>query len=63
MSILRRSPRGALPLRAARNRFGGPPRIGDLYGRYEEGSINPTGVVVQTGEKREGLDIMVFKVW
>lgn len=56
-------PKGGTYYLAARNRFGGPPRIGDLYGRYEEGSINPTGVVVRTGEKREGLDITVFKVW
>lgn len=56
-------PKGGTYYLAARNRFGGPPRIGDLYGRYEEGSINPTGVVVKTGERREGLDITVFKVW
>ncbi len=56
-------PQGGTYYLAARNRFGGPPRIGDLYGRFEEGSINPTGVVIQTGEKREGLDITVFKVW
>jgi hypothetical protein len=56
-------PKGGTYYLAARNRFGGPPRIGDLYGRYDEGSIDPTGVVVRDGEKREGLDITVFKVW
>jgi hypothetical protein len=56
-------PKGGTYYLAARNRFGGPPRIGDLYGRYDEGSIDPTGVVVRDGEKREGLDIVVFKVW
>jgi len=56
-------PKGGTYYLAARNRFGGPPRIGDLYGRYDEGSIDPTGVVVRDGEKRETLDITVFKVW
>ncbi len=56
-------PKGGTYYLAARNRFGGPPRIGDLYGRYDEGSIDPTGVVVRDGEKREKLDITVFKVW
>jgi len=56
-------PKGGTYYIAARNRFGGPPRIGDLYGRYDEGSIDPTGVVVRDGEKRETLDITVFKVW
>ncbi|MBI5418645.1 MAG: carboxypeptidase regulatory-like domain-containing protein [Deltaproteobacteria bacterium] len=56
-------PKGGTYYLAARNRFGGPPRIGDLYGRYEEGSINPTGVVIRDGERREGIDITVFKVW
>lgn len=56
-------PKGGTYYLAARDRFGGPPRIGDLYGRYDEGSINPTGVVVQDGEKREGIDISVFRVW
>ena len=56
-------PKGGTYYIAARNRFGGPPRIGDLYGRYDEGSIDPTGVVVRNDERREGLDITVFKVW
>lgn len=56
-------PKGGTYYIAARDRFGGPPRIGDLYGRYDEGSINPTGVVVQDGGKREGIDISVFRVW
>jgi hypothetical protein len=56
-------PKGGTYYLAARDRFGGPPRIGDLYGRYDEGSINPTGVVLRDGEKREGIDISVFRVW
>jgi len=56
-------PKGGTYYLAARNRFGGPPRIGDLYGRYDEGSIDPTGVVVKEGTRREKVDITVFKVW
>ena len=56
-------PKGGTYYQAARDRFGGPPRIGDLYGRYDEGSINPTGVVLKDGERKEGIDIMVFRVW
>ncbi len=56
-------PKGGTYYLAARNRFGGPPRIGDLYGRYDEGSIDPTGVVVKEGQTRDKLDIIVFKVW
>ena len=56
-------PKGGTYYLAARDRFGGPPRIGDLYGRYDEGSINPTGVVVGDGEKRQGINISVFRVW
>lgn len=56
-------PKGGTYYLAARNRFGGPPRIGDLYGRYDEGSIDPTGVVVKEGRARESIDITVFKVW
>lgn len=56
-------PKGGTYYLAARNRFGGPPRIGDLYGRFDEGSIDPTGVVVRDGERRDGLDITMFKVW
>ena len=56
-------PKGGTYYLAARDRFGGPPRIGDLYGRFDEGSINPAGVVLKDGEKREGIDISVFRVW
>lgn len=56
-------PKGGTYYLAARDRFGGPPRIGDLYGRYDEGSINPTGVVLKDGEHKEGIDIIVFRVW
>ncbi len=48
---------------AARDRFGGPPQLGDLYGRYDEGTVDPSGVVVRKGEITQGIDIIVHKVW
>ncbi len=56
-------PRGGTYYVAARDRFGGPPRIGDLYGRYDEGTIDPSGVVVRKGEMTAGVDVMVHKIW
>jgi len=56
-------PRGGTYYIAARDRFGGPPRIGDLYGRYDEGTIDPSGVVVRKGEISTGVDVTVHKVW
>lgn len=56
-------PKGGTYYLAARNRFGGPPRIGDYYGRYDKGSIDPSAVVVKDGEHLKGIDIIVFKVW
>ncbi len=48
---------------AARDRFGGPPQLGDLYGRYDEGTIDPSGVVIRKGEILKDVDITVHKVW
>ena len=55
--------RGGTYYLAARDRFGGPPQIGDLYGRYDEGTVDPSGVVVRKGELMEGITITVQKVW
>jgi hypothetical protein len=55
--------RGGTYYLAARDRFGGPPQIGDLYGRYDEGTVDPSGVVVRKGELAEGIEITVQKVW
>lgn len=55
--------RGGTYYLAARDRFGGPPQIGDLYGRYDEGTVDPSGVVVRKGELTEGIEIRVQKVW
>ncbi len=48
---------------AARDKFGGPPKIGDLYGRYDQGTIEPSAVVVRDGEILKDVDITVTKVW
>jgi hypothetical protein len=56
-------PEGGTYYLAARDRFGGPPKLGDLYGRYEDGTIDPSGVVVRAGEVLKDVDITVHKVW
>jgi len=55
--------RGGTYYLAARDRFGGPPQLGDLFGRYDEGTVDPSGVVVRKGEETSGVDITVHKVW
>jgi hypothetical protein len=56
-------PRGGTYYIAARDRFGGPPRIGDLYGRYDEGTVDPSGVVVRKGQMTDNVDMTVHKIW
>lgn len=56
-------PEGGTYYLAARDKFGGPPKLGDLYGRYDQGTIEPSAVVVQEGEILQGIDISVTKVW
>ncbi|TYO97125.1 carboxypeptidase family protein [Geothermobacter ehrlichii] len=56
-------PKGGTYYLAARDKFGGPPQIGDLYGRYDQGTIEPSAVVVKDGEILENIDITVTKVW
>ncbi len=56
-------PEGGTYYLAARDKFGGPPKIGDLYGRYDQGTIEPSAVVVQDGSILKGVDITVTKVW
>jgi hypothetical protein len=48
---------------AARDKFGGPPKLGDLYGRYDQGTIEPSAVVIREGEVLREIDITVTKVW
>jgi len=56
-------PEGGTYYIAARDKFGGPPKIGDLYGRYDQGTIEPSAVVVRDEEILKGVNITVTKVW
>lgn len=56
-------PAGGTYYLAARDKFGGPPKLGDLYGRYDQGTIEPSAVVVREGELLRDIDITVTKVW
>jgi hypothetical protein len=56
-------PEGGTYYIAARDRFGGPPRIGELYGRYDDGTIEPSAVYVNDGEILEDVNIWVHKIW
>jgi hypothetical protein len=56
-------PAGGTYYLAARDKFGGPPKLGDLYGRYDKGTIEPSAVVVKEGELLKQIDITVTKVW
>lgn len=56
-------PKGGTYYIAARDHFGGPPKIGDFYGRFDEGTIDPSGVIVKTGSELDNVNITVHKVW
>ena len=56
-------PAGGTYYLAARDKFGGPPKLGDLYGRYDKGTIEPSAVVVKEGQLLKQVDITVTKVW
>lgn len=56
-------PEGGTYYLAARTRFGGPPRIGELYGRYDDGTVEPSAVHVDDGQALEGVDIVVHRIW
>lgn len=56
-------PAGGTYYLAARDKFGGPPKLGDLYGRYDKGTIEPSAVVVQEGQLLKPVNITVTKVW
>lgn len=56
-------PAGGTYYLAARDKFGGPPKLGDLYGRYDKGTIEPSAVVVKEGQLLADIDITVTKVW
>lgn len=56
-------PAGGTYYLAARDKFGGPPKLGDLYGRYDKGTIEPSAVIVNHGQLLQPVDITVTKVW
>jgi hypothetical protein len=56
-------PEGGTYYICARDKFGGPPKLGDLYGRYDQGTIEPSAAVVRQGEMLKNIDITVHKVW
>jgi len=56
-------PAGGTYYLAARDKFGGPPKLGDLYGRYDQGTIEPSAVVIRDDEILKDVDITVTKVW
>jgi hypothetical protein len=56
-------PAGGTYYLAARDKFGGPPKLGDLYGRYDKGTIEPSAVVVKEGQILKQVNITVTKVW
>ncbi|MBE0499847.1 MAG: carboxypeptidase regulatory-like domain-containing protein [Desulfuromonadales bacterium] len=56
-------PKGGTYYLAARDKFGGPPKLGDLYGRYDQGTIEPSAVVIEDGKILQNIDITVTKVW
>lgn len=56
-------PEGGTYYLAARNRFGGPPKIGELYGRYDDGTVEPSAIYVQDGKFLENVNIVVHKIW
>jgi hypothetical protein len=56
-------PEGGTYYIAARNKFGGPPKIGELYGRYDDGTIEPSAVYVKDGEILKNVNITMHKIW
>jgi hypothetical protein len=62
-SYLIHLPKGGTYYLAARDKFGGPPKLGDLYGRFDMGTIEPSAVVIEDGKILVDVDITVTKVW
>ena len=56
-------PEGGTFYLAARNKFGGPPKIGELYGRYDDGTIEPSAVYVKDGEILKNVNLTMHKIW
>ena len=56
-------PRGGTYYLCARDQYGGPPKVGDLYGRYDQGTVEPSAVIVPEDAVLPGIDITVHTVW
>lgn len=56
-------PEGGTYYIGARDNFGGPPKLGDLYGRYDQGTIEPSAVVIRKNEILKDVNIRVTKIW
>jgi hypothetical protein len=56
-------PEGGTYYLAARNKFGGPPKIGELYGRYDDGAVEPSAVYVKDGEILQNVNMTMHKIW
>lgn len=58
-----RLPRGGTYYLSARDKYGGPPKVGDLYGRYDQGTVEPSAVIVPEEVMVKDIDITVHTVW
>ena len=56
-------PEGGTYYICARDQYGGPPKVGDLYGRYDMGTVEPSAVIVEDGNTLKDVDITVHTVW
>lgn len=56
-------PEGGTFYLCARDKYGGPPKVGDLYGRFDKGTVEPSAVIVSEGQLLDKVDITVHAVW
>ncbi|MDF1555293.1 MAG: carboxypeptidase-like regulatory domain-containing protein [Deferrisomatales bacterium] len=56
-------PTGGTYYLCARDKYGGPPKVGDLYGRYDQGTVEPSAVIVPNESGVSDVDITVHTVW
>lgn len=54
-------PKGGTYFLAARDKLGGAPAPGELYGRYT--GSQDSSVQIRTGQKLEGVDLLVQEMW
>ena len=56
-------PEGGTFYLCARDKYGGPPKVGDLYGRYDKGTVEPSALIISEGQNLERVDMVVHTVW